>query len=90
MVLVLDSYKPALAVARLPELRATLRTFLHKLVQEELRDRFIGRETMTIIRTKAAIKQEVASQEPGIHQSARVKSAILENSVLAKNLSDIL
>ena len=52
----LDSYKPGLAVARLPELKETLKTFVHTLVQEELRDRFIGRETMKIIKAKAAEK----------------------------------
>lgn len=46
VVFVLDSYKPGLAVARLPELRETLQAFVRILVQEELRDRFVGREAM--------------------------------------------
>ena len=58
---VLDSYKPGVARARLPELRETLKTFVHTLVQEELRDRFIGREAMKILKAKAVIKQENAS-----------------------------
>lgn len=32
LVFVLDSYKPGLAVTRLPELRETMKTFVHLLV----------------------------------------------------------
>jgi hypothetical protein len=39
-------------VARLPEIYATLRTFVHALVKEELRDGFIGREAVNVLKTK--------------------------------------
>lgn len=54
----MDSYKPELSVARLPELRDTLKSFVHTLVQEELRDRFIGREAVKILRAKQIAKQD--------------------------------
>ena len=50
VVFVLDSYKPGLAVARLNELRDTLKAFVRVLVQEEHRDHFVGREAMLILR----------------------------------------
>ena len=80
MVIVLDSYKPDLAVARLPELRDTLKTFVHIMVQEELRDRFIGREAMKILRAKADIKSKITD---GTANEEGIRNAILESSVLA-------
>ena len=87
-MIVLDSYKPDLAVARLPELRDTLKTFVHILVQEELRDRFIGREAMKILRTKADIKSKFTDSPANL--SERIRNAILESSILAQNLTTML
>ena len=76
-----------MAVARLPELRDTLKTFVHILVQEELRDRFLGREAMKILRAKADIKSKVTD---GATLGERIRNAILESSVLAQNITTIL
>ena len=91
VVFVLDSYTPSLSVVRLPELRETLRAFVHILVQEELRDSFVGRETMQIVKKKAAVKQECQEQGvTGRNLAERIHHSLLGCSVLAKNLTEIL
>lgn len=64
-----------------------LKTFVHILVKEQIRDQFIGREAVKILRTKADIKSKVS--DSAILEE-KIRNAILECSVLAQNLTDIL
>ena len=41
---------------RIPEMNATLKTFVHTLVKEEKREQFIGREIYKILKLRAQIK----------------------------------
>ena len=51
VLLVFDSYNIEF-LARIPEINATLKTFVHTLVKEEIRDKFIGREAYKILKVR--------------------------------------
>ena len=61
VLLVFDSYNREF-MARTPEINATLKTFVHTLVKEEVRDKFVGREAYKILKLRQSILKDVAGE----------------------------
>ena len=51
VLLVFDSYNIEFQ-ARVPEINATLKNFVHTLVKEEVRDKFVSKETYRILKVR--------------------------------------
>ena len=49
--MVFDSYNIEY-LSRMPEINATLKNFVHTLVKEEVRDKFIGKEAFKILKVR--------------------------------------
>ena len=82
--MVFDSYNIEY-LSRMPEINATLKNFVHTLVKEEVRDKFIGKEAFKILKVRQQLKQEVTDGLKG----ERVRAECLKASILAKHISDI-